>query len=100
MHLAQLSVDTPSTIFSSSAHDTLVGTLLGRFILYAIPFAGMYFFIRLIFAGYSFMSSLGDPGKIQAAQSQLVNSGFGLLIVISSFFIIQMVQYIFRLNLL
>jgi hypothetical protein len=46
------------------------------------------------------MTSIGDPAKIQANNQQMINSGFGLLIVLVAFFIAQIVQFVFRLNFL
>jgi hypothetical protein len=100
MRLAQISITTPSTIFQTSQYSSLVGLLTGRILLFAIGFAGLYFFVRLIISGFNYMTSMGDSAKIQASNQQMVNSLFGLLIVLSAYFLAQIVQYIFRLNFL
>lgn len=98
MHLAHISLPSPSNRFYN--FHTVPADLVGRFLLYAIPLAGIYFFIRLLMAGYQMMSSLGDPAKIQAAQSVITNSLIGLLIVIVAFFIVQIVRNITGINIL
>lgn len=98
MHLAHISLPSPSTVFYD--FHTVPAVFVGRFLLYAIPLAGIYFFIRLLMAGYQMMSSLGDPAKIQAAQSVITNSLLGLLIVIVAFFIVQIVRSITGINIL
>ncbi len=98
MHLAQLSLPSPSSVFTD--WYTLPSVLAGRILMYAIPLAGIYFFVRLLTAGFSMMSSQGDPAKIQTAQSVITNSLLGLLIVITVYFIVQIVQYITGINLI
>lgn len=100
MLLAQLNIPSPSTIFPTATYPNLPALLAGRFLLYAIPLAGLYFFLRLALTGYQLMSSLGDPVKIQAAQSHITSALLGLLIVISAFFIVQIIQVITGINIL
>lgn len=99
MKLAQVNFTGPG-VFQNISPSNLVGVVLSRFLLFAIPVAGIYFLVRLILSGYNFMTSLGDPAKIQAAQQQLVNAGFGLLIVISAYFITQIIQSILGVTIL
>jgi hypothetical protein len=97
MHLAQVSITSPSTIFTS--YSTLPAVFVGRFLIYAILLAGIYFFVRLLTAGFQLMSSMGDPAKISTAQNVITNSLFGLLIVICAFLVVQLIQSITGINL-
>ena len=67
---------------------------------FAIIGAGLFFFVRLISAGYTYLTSLGESAKIQSASKELLNAIIGLLIVVSAFFIAQIVQVIFGINIL
>jgi hypothetical protein len=97
MKLAQITgIHIPSTIFTSS--DTLAGDLASRAILFAIVVAGLYFFYILIASGISYMTSVGDEAKLRHAQKQLTNGGYGLLIVICSYFLMQIIQRITGLS--
>lgn len=101
MRLAQISgINSPSTVFTSSNYGTLLGDLVSRFLIYAIPAAGFYFFVRLVSSGFSYMTSMGDPGKLAAAQKQLTNALIGLIIVFSAYFIAQIISTIFGLTIL
>jgi hypothetical protein len=80
--------------------DFLISDLLGRILLYAIPIAGLFFFVRLLAAGFGMMSSLGDPGKVQASHTEITNALLGLLIVLTAFFITQIVEVVFGINIL
>lgn len=96
--LAQLNISTNriDPVFQDSG--TLVGNLVSRFLLYAIAFSGMYFFVRTVIAGFTYLTSVGDPGKVQAAQQTLVHSLIGLVIVISAYFLGQLTATIFGLK--
>ncbi len=100
MYLAQgiTGIQSPSTVFQN--YNTIWGDLLGRFLLFAIPAAGLFFFARIIQAGYTIMTTSGDPAKLQAANTLLSNSAIGLVIVISSFFIAQIAEVILGIKIL
>lgn len=101
MKLAQITtINTPSNRFFTTGYATIIGDITGRILLYAIAFAGLYFFIRLVISGYNYMTALGDPAKIQSVHQQMINSGVGLLIVLTAFFIAQIAQYVLALNFL
>jgi TRAP-type C4-dicarboxylate transport system permease small subunit len=98
MHLAQLNITSPSDRFTN--YNTLPADLLSRILLFAIALAGFYFFIQLILAGYQYMTSLGNPERIQATSNQITNALLGLLIIICAYFIAQIIQSITGLNIL
>ncbi len=100
MHLAQLNINSPSTVFTTSSYSSIVGLAVGRILLYAIPIAGFYFFIRFVIAGYGYMTSLGDPAKVQSAQQQIVNALFGLVIVVTAFFLAQIAETILGIDII
>jgi hypothetical protein len=97
MKLAQITgINSPSTYFSNS--NTFVTDIISRALLFAIPIAGLIFFVNLVMAGFSLLTSTGDPGKIQSATKSLLNSLIGLVIVISVYFILRIIKNIFGLN--
>jgi amino acid transporter len=64
----------------------------------------IFFALQLIFAGYGFLSSQGEPDKLKVARTRLTNGILGLTIVVIAFgagaFIANLlgIQYIFNLN--
>jgi hypothetical protein len=93
MHLAQIrGVNAPSIFFNN--YTSLPADLLSRLLIFAIAAAGLFFFYRLLSAGFSYMSSLGDEVKLQQITKEVTNALFGLLIVICSYFLLQLLQFI------
>ncbi len=93
MKLAQITgIEIPSHEFND--YNSLPADLISRVLLFGISLAGFYFLYRIIVSGYSFMTSLGDEGRIQNIQKEITNSFIGLLVIICTFLIMQMVEYI------
>ncbi len=101
-HLAQITgiTDPAGTKFKIADYADLPGLVVSRLLTFAIIGAGLFFFVRLISAGYSYLTSLGEPAKIQSASKELLNAVIGLLIIISSYFIVQIIQVVFGINIL
>lgn len=96
MRLAQItSIPAPGRF---NNYDSLAGDVVSRILLFAIGFSGFLFLYQLIVAGYTYLTSLGDPGKIQSATKQLINASTGLLIVISVFFLGQIIELLLGIN--
>ncbi len=91
---------TDSSIGTGRNYADLLGLVVSRLILFAIIGAGLFFFVRLISAGYSYLTSLGDSVKIQSATKELTNAVVGLLIIISAFFLAQILEVVFGINIL
>ena len=56
--------------------------------------AGVAFFINTVISGWEYIFSAGDPKKIQASTTRLLNGFAGLVIVIASFLIVRLVSTI------
>lgn len=88
------------SLFYPPLPDVSLGLLVSRLLQIAIVLAGIFFFFRLISSGYSYLTSVGDPAKVQAASKELTNSTIGLFVIISSFFVIQILQVILGFSIL
>ena len=64
-----------------------LGLFMSVIVKSLIAFAGVYAFINLILAGYSFLSAGGNPEKIAQSWSKIWQTFLGLLIVVASFVI-------------
>ena len=107
--LAQVTIPLPDSLngfrFRGAAgeafsNDTLLGGILSRLLLFAFIAAGLIFFYKLLSAGYAYMTSGGDPNKLASASKGLLNGAIGLFVVISCYFLAQIVQYLFGVTFL
>lgn len=100
MRLAQVVIKNLPASSQFNNYNTLAAAVVSRFLLYAISLAGVFFFVRLILAGFNIITTSGDPAKLQAANQQIINSAIGLLIVVVSFFAAQIAEAVLGINIL
>ena len=60
----------------------------------ALIFAGVVALFIVIFAGFKFINSGGDPKQVEGARSTLTFALAGLAVVLFSFFIVNLIAYI------
>lgn len=63
-----------------------------------MPIAGFIFFAMLINGGFKYIFSSGDPKKMASASSTLSLSIIGIIGVIASYFIIQLIAHFTGIN--
>ena len=68
--------------------------------LFVVASSGTIFFLKLIAGGYGYLTSAGDTTKVQNATKELTNATIGLLITVASYFLLQIIQFIFGINII
>ena len=54
-------------------------------------FAGLFALFIFIYGGYQYINSAGDPKKLEGARNNLIYGIIGLIIIIFSFFVINII---------
>jgi hypothetical protein len=75
-----------------------LGSIISRALTYIFLFAGIGLLLVLIMSGFSFMTSAGDPKKMEKAKGQLTNALIGFLLIFVSFWLVQAAGYIFGME--
>ncbi len=70
--------------------DLLV--IIGRIINIALGFVGIVLLVILLYAGYEWMTSGGDPAKVDSAKTRIRNAVIGLVILMMSFAIVNFIM--------
>ena len=60
-------------------------TLVGSFIKLFISLLGVIFLCYTVYAGYLYVSSMGDSEKVSKAKEMLVNGAIGIAIILASY---------------
>ncbi|OGD72358.1 hypothetical protein A2703_02215 [Candidatus Collierbacteria bacterium RIFCSPHIGHO2_01_FULL_50_25] len=68
-----------------------LGNLLSPLIQNALIFIGLTSFLAAIIAGFNYITSQGDKGKVQQATNMLNYALIGLVLAVSAFVITQIV---------
>lgn len=88
-------------VFAESLQDlapnpglTSYGMLVSAIVKNAFVLAGIISFILLIFGGFNVIVAAGDAKKAQQGKAALTGAVTGLLLVLGSFWIIQVIEVI------
>lgn len=65
-----------------------------------IPFAGLAAFVVLIAGGFSYLTSAGDPKKVQQAQGMITGAIIGIIVTLAIWFIFQLIKVITGIDVL
>ncbi|MCK9360641.1 Ig-like domain-containing protein [Patescibacteria group bacterium] len=66
-------------------------TIVGRIINIVLGLLGTVLLVIMLYSGYEWMTSGGDPGKVDTAKTRIRNAVIGLIIIISSFAIVNFI---------
>lgn len=91
-------INPPSTI-PTGGSDTVARVLRNGFTIMII-ITIILALIFLVLGGIQWITSGGSKEKIQAARSKLTYAIVGLVIALSSFFIVSFIGYVFKIDLL
>jgi hypothetical protein len=65
-------------------------------LIYAI--AGLLLFAYLVWGGFNYLTSMGDPKKAESGKGKITNAIIGFVIIFVAYWLVQIVDYIFRLG--
>ena len=74
------------------APDSNLAQLVGYFFGWGVGLGGLAVFISLIIAGIQYITSIADPGKIKEAKDRIKSSLIGLVLLLSSWAIFQIIN--------
>lgn len=75
-----------------------LGDLVSRILSFLIPMAGIVLLFVLIWGGYDFMMSQGNPERIKGAQAKITSGLVGFFLLIASYLIVRVISAIFGLD--
>jgi hypothetical protein len=70
------------------------GILVNAIVRNAFVFAGIVSFLFLIFGGFQVIVSAGDPKKTEQGRNAIKGAVIGLLLVVGSFWIVQIIEVV------
>lgn len=72
--------------------------IIASTILLVIAIAGLVFFVMLLMGGLRYLTAGGDEKSITAARQTLTNAFIGLIIVVASFVVAQIIFAVFNID--
>lgn len=75
-----------------------ISDVVNKLTQFIIPFAGVILFFIIVWGGYSFILSRGDPEKLKAAKAKLTAGVVGFVLLIVSYLVTKLIASIFGLG--
>ena len=75
-----------------------LGGLISRMLSFIIPLSGIVLLFVLIWGGYDYMMSQGNPEKVKSAQAKITTGIIGFFLLIGSYLIVRVIANIFGLS--
>jgi TRAP-type C4-dicarboxylate transport system permease small subunit len=75
-----------------------LGDLVSIILSFIIPLSGVILLFVLIWGGYDYMMSQGNPEKIKSAQGKITTGIIGFFLLIGSYLIVRLITGFFGLN--
>src|SRR3989338_6203895 len=100
-YLAQLTLPDGTTIDDPKGFN-FTGKSLSDVVNAALPYifavAGALLLGYLIWGGFDYLTAMGDPKRAQAGKGKITNAVIGFFIIFVAFWLVQIVNYLFKLN--
>ncbi|QQG44521.1 MAG: hypothetical protein HYW86_01230 [Candidatus Roizmanbacteria bacterium] len=75
-----------------------IGDVVNRISQFLIPLAAVILFIVLVYGGYQFLLSQGNPEKVKSARAILTAGVIGFILLIISFTLVKLISFILGLD--
>lgn len=72
-----------------------LGDFINKIIAFLIPLAAVILFLVLIWGGYDFMLSQGNPEKVKSAKGKITTGLVGFILLIISYLLVKLITQIF-----
>jgi hypothetical protein len=98
---AQTPVDIGTAFSANGPNFTSIGSLVSVVVQNAFMLAGVIAFVLLVLGGFGMIAGAGgDPKNLEKSKQAITGAVIGLIVIIGSFWIIQLIQTLTGITLL
>ncbi|MCX7996183.1 MAG: hypothetical protein N2691_00280 [Patescibacteria group bacterium] len=94
-----INATTLPSYFPPARYFTDIGSLLDVIVPALVMVATLGLLAMLIYASFIYLTSQGDPDKVVEARNIATYAILGLVLIMISFLIVRIIEYVFQLNL-
>lgn len=91
--------DTDASDVNTDEFSTPAG-ILSRFFIFAFPISGMILFVMLVWGGFQTLSGAATKQSMDEGRQRITAALFGFGLLFSSYWIIQIIQAVFSINII
>ena len=78
--------------------DLTLADIISKFIPYIYVIAGLILFAFLIIGGFNYLTSGGDPKKVETAQAKITQALIGFLIIFLAYWLGRILEIVFGIE--
>jgi len=71
-----------------------LGDIVNKILPFTIAFGGIALFLILIWGGYDFLMSQGNPEKVKAGRAKITAAIVGFILLVSSYLITRLLNFV------
>lgn len=75
-----------------------IGDVVNQVTKFLVPFAAIILLLVLIWGGYDYILSQGNPEKLKGAQAKITSGIIGFILLIVSYLFVKLISLIFGLG--
>lgn len=74
-----------------------LASVVTKALSYLFPIAGLFLFMYLVWGGFNYLLSMGDPKKAEAGKNKITSAIIGFLLIFAAYWLVQLLVYIFKI---
>lgn len=82
---------------NATSNFTNLASLVNNSLTYVFAIAGILLLLYLIWGGFDYLTSMGDPKKAETANKKLSSAIIGIIIIFISYWIVQLAEYLLNI---
>lgn len=83
---------------STGGGSITIADIVNKLIAFIFPLSGILLFFFLVWGGYDFLLSGGNPEKIKSGQAKMTSAVIGFILLTASYLIVRLIAMIFGLG--
>lgn len=77
---------------------TNLASVVSEALKFVFPIAGILLLAYLLWGGFDYLTSMGDAKKAEVARGKITNAILGFIIIFAAYWIVQIVDFVFKLG--
>lgn len=85
-------------ISTPAGEEINIAWIINKLIAFIFPLSGILLFFFLVWGGYDFLLSGGNPEKIKSGQAKMTSAVVGFILLAASYLVVRLIAMIFGLG--
>lgn len=98
LKIGNTTIDGPLNKKPGGPQFTDLASIVNNAIPMLFGIAGIFLLAYILWGGFDFLTSMGDPKKAEAGKNKITAAIIGFLIIFVSFWIVQLVKYLLKIS--